>query len=263
MLRCASCRYFNEYRHLGKEGGLRRLRHLSKQVATATPAESPAPIVTPSAPAEVATAPVSEKVSSTAGAPETATPKGRVLQDISEEGKGKQKAQQVAQKQREKEALAEPTEKVVKTKKLPVAHREAQAARAAAAEGEFKAATEAHTLEIPKTPEERKALGARLKPVVDDILSRTELRENLPEHILKYYNTKGSGIKLTPEEHERYHKSLPGRVGGETMSPHVRYLRELIDVQKSLEKGTDLGPKSKNFRRVLNFIAAHNEAIRN
>jgi hypothetical protein len=120
---------------------------------------------------------------------------------------------------------------------------------------------EAGELTTPKTPDERKALAAHLQTILD--ASGLELRENLPEHIRNHYSPpkgkKATDFPLTEgkerEESSRHRRSIPKQVYPET-SPHVRYLRELIGVQKAL-----LGPKATTAdvkTRVENFVTSHN-----
>ena len=124
---------------------------------------------------------------------------------------------------------------------------------------------------VPATPAERKALAAQLKPIVDELKTRMELREDagaaMP-HVKAYYS-KGLkdpiAKKPSPEEEKRWHSSLPGRVGGieqKTGEPRhlaTQYLRELVDVQKILEGNKELGPEGKNRPRVERFFTAFNK----
>ena len=171
-----------------------------------------------------------------------------------------------------KETLAGPKpEKAIKPQKLAKIDKDAQDARTAKAVELFpgySAKAETEHLPVPKDKKERQALGERLKPLVMDLKTKMELREDVSiplAHIKKYYN-KGKGSDASPSEKDRvrWHSSLPGRVGGvaqatgEARSVHTQYLRELIDVQKILEKGS-LGSKPENtLRRIHNFIAAYN-----
>jgi len=123
---------------------------------------------------------------------------------------------------------------------------------------------------LPATPAERKALAAQLKPIVDELKTRIELREDVATdmpHVAAYYN-KGLkdpiAKKPTEKEVKRWYSSLPGRVGGNdlvTGEPRhlpTQYLRELVDVQKILEGNRELGPKGKNRARVESFFTAFN-----
>jgi len=79
-------------------------------------------------------------------------------------------------------------------------------------------------------------------------------RETLPEKL------RGEGKKrtvkgLTPEETLQRNLSIPSKVAAS--SPHVRYLRELIEVQKAL-RGNKFGPASDQRARVADFITEHN-----
>ena len=192
----------------------------------------------------------------------TAAPTGRVLQSQTPEAKAAAAATRAAQAKAEQgvkvaEAKAEAGDKAPGTKKLQPHEREAQAARAKTAEDAF--GRDHEPLEFPATRPARAALATKLDDMVK--ASGLERREDLPE-IIRHNYSPPEGYKaprkLTREEELRYHQSIPTRVGDKGMSPHVRYLREAIGLQKALASDK-FGPKSDNYRRVQNFITAHNE----
>jgi hypothetical protein len=191
------------------------------------------PPVTP----EVTAAPQSAPVSSVAPVKPVA-PTGRVLKDMSEQGRAKDKA--AKDKAAEDLKAATAAEKEAATKKYSEAEKASISQRAAHAEEIFNAVPKSDR-ELPTTPADRKAMVADLDKTLAAAAERGLVpRESLPKDTQK---TNPHAFNL----------SIPQKVGDAGMSPHVRYLREVMDVKKALENKA-YGPKSKARARVLDFI---------
>jgi len=202
---------------------------------TAQPETSP---VTP----EVTPAPEPAPVSSVAPTP-PAKPAGRVLKDMSVEGRANEKAAKDKAKSDLKAANADAKE--VASKKYSEAEKASIAARSQHAEEVFNAQPKSQR-ELPTTTEARKAMAADLDKTLAAAAERGLVpRESLPKDTQK-------------TDPHAFNLSIPQKVGDAGMSPHVRYLREVMDVKKALETKA-YGPKSKARARVLDFINEHGD----
>ena len=213
----------------------------SQRTAEAQPAP---PKVTPEVTPAPEPAPVSSVAPTTPAAP-TFKPKstGRVLYDMSVEGRAKDKAAKDKAAADLKAANAEAKEAA--TKKYSEAEKASISQRAAHAEEIYNAVPKSER-ELPTTPADRKAMAADLDKTLAAAAERGLVpREGLPKDTQK-------------TDPHAFNLSIPQKVGDAGMSPHVRYLREVMDVKKALENKA-YGPKSKARARVLDFINDHGD----
>jgi hypothetical protein len=198
------------------------------------------PPVTP----EVTPAPQPAPVSSVAPSqPAAPKPTGRVLRDMSEQGGANEKAAKT--KAAEDLKAANAAEKEAATKKYSEAEKASISQRASHAEEIFNS-TPKSDRELPTTSVDRKAMVADLDKTLAAAAEKGLVpRESLPKDTQK-------------TDPHAFNLSIPQKVGDAGMSPHVRYLREVMDVKKALENKA-YGPKSKARARVLDFINDHGD----
>ena len=239
---------------------MQRAAPQTQQVATAQAPVPPGPTGTTTALPVTPTESFGADAPAVPAVPAVNATGGRILQNLSPEAQQNVAATQQQIAGNVKQAAQTPAaERVIGVQKLPKEYAALQTERNTRAK-EVHGRHTAEPLEVPDTPEKRKALSAKLKSMIAD--SGLELREDIDDQQIKNYYAPPKGKKakdfpLTKEQHARYHRSIPTRLDPKA-DPHLRYLREMVGVQKALDSGRDLGPKGKNYRRVLNFVAAHN-----